>query len=305
MEALEYIWMNGKLVKWNDAKVHVLTHALHYATAVFEGIRAYNIDGKAGIFRLDEHVKRLFESANIYEMKLPYTQEEVKNAIKEVIKANNLNECYIRPLVYFGYGNMGVNPLGNPVEISIAVWKWGAYLGSSAKSNGIKCMVSTWHKIPSTSLPVMAKASANYANSVLAKIEAIKAGYDEAILTNEHGYVTEGTGENIFFVRDEEVVTPPTSSGLLRGITRDTVFHVLSDIGVKLRKVNISREELYLSNEVFLTGTAAEITPVVEVDKKVVGNGKVGPITQTVMKHVEDIVHGKVSKYKNWITMVE
>ncbi|MCL4326025.1 MAG: branched-chain amino acid transaminase [Candidatus Thermoplasmatota archaeon] len=305
MQESQFIWMNGEMVPWKDAKVHVLTHAMHYATAVFEGIRSYGIDGKAAIFRLDDHIKRLLESAKIYEMAIPYTFSEIKKAIKDTVKINELTDCYIRPLAYYGYGEMGISPLKNRVDLSIAAWKWGAYLGESAKSNGIRCMVSSWQRVNPLSIPPMAKAVGNYANSVLAKVEAQKTGFDEAIMLNMYGLVTEGTGENLFYVKDGELMTPPTTAGILRGITRDSVIRIANDLNIPFRKNNIAREELYIADELFLTGTAAEITPIVEVDRRIVGNGKIGSITKKIMNKFENIIHMKEINHYEWMEQID
>jgi branched-chain amino acid aminotransferase len=296
------IWMNGQLIDWDNAKIHVLTHALHYGTAVFEGMRCYETDRGPAIFRLHDHVRRLINSAKIYLMDFRYSADEIAQAIRSVVKVNGFRECYIRPIAYCGFGEMGVNPLHNKVDMAIACWGWGAYLGEDALKNGVRCIVSSWRKINSQSLPVQAKSSANYANSALAKIEALKVGYDEAIMLNESGLVAEGTGENIFQVKGGALYTPPTSSGILGGITRDTVIQLAQDLGVNCREVAISREELYISDEVFLTGTAAELTPIREVDGRRVGDGNY-PVTRKLQAAYQDAVKGR-SKHAEWLDHV-
>ena len=302
LEKAKKIWINGELVAWDDAKVHVLTHALHYGTAVFEGIRCYKTDRGPAIFRLREHVRRLISSAKIYLMDLKRDEDEIAQAIKSVVRVNEFSECYIRPIAFRGYGEMGVNPLHNKVELAIAAWSWGAYLGEDALRNGVKCMVSSWRKINSQTLPPQAKSSANYANSVLAKIEALKAGYDEAILLNENGMVAEATGENIFQVKDSVLFTPPPASGLLGGITRNTVLQIAKDMGIECRETNFSREELYISDELFMSGTAAELTPINEVDGRKIGEGDF-PITRRLQSAYQDAVHGK-GKHTEWLDYV-
>lgn len=304
MKETDWIWMDGKLVKWREAQVHVLTHALHYGTAVFEGVRCYPTAKGPAVFRLKEHLERLFASAKIYLMEVPYTSAQVAEAVKQLIRANRLTECYVRPLLYRGYGAMGVNPLPNPVHLAIAAWEWGAYLGKDAAEKGVRCEVSSWRRIDPLTLPPQAKASANYANAGLAKVEALKSGYDEAILLNLHGLVAEGSGENIFRVKDGHLSTPPATAGVLRGITRDTVIHVATDLGIPTSRVDISREELYTSDELFLTGTAAEITPVIEVDGRVIGDGKPGPTTRRLIDVYQEIIHGRSPQYPHWLEFV-
>ena len=296
--------MNGELVKWNDAKVPFLTHALHYATGVFEGIRCYKTSEGPAIFRLPEHVSRMFDSAKIYLMKIPYTREEVADAIKKTVAANGLEECYIRPLAFYGYGEMGLNPLPNKVSLGIAAWRWDSYLGEKAEREGVRCQVSSWRRIHQSSMPPQAKSTSNYANAALAKIEALKAGYDEAIMLNMDGMVAEASAENIFRVKDDIVSTPPASAGVLRGITRDTIILVTTDSGIEFRRVDISREELYTSDELFLTGTAAGVTPVREVDGRVIGTGT-WPVTQRLIEAYSNIVHGRNKQYSKWLTPVE
>lgn len=303
MDKVSKIWLNGGLVDWDSAKIHVLTHALHYGTAVFEGLRCYKTDRGPAIFRLYDHVWRLVNSTKIYLMDFRYSPDEVAAAIRTVVKANGLDECYIRPIAFYGYGEMGVNPLPNKVEFAVAAWRWGAYLGKDALKNGVRCLVSSWRRISPLTLPPQAKSSANYANAGLAKIEAIKAGYDEAILLNANGMVSEGTGENIFRVKRGALSTPPASSGILRGITRDTVIQLAGEIGVDCRRIEISREELYTSDELFLCGTAAEITPITEVDGRKIGNGDY-PVTRKLQVAFDDAARGRGRQHSDWLDYV-
>ncbi len=303
MQESNWIWLNGSLARWNDAKVPFLTHALHYGTGIFEGIRCFKTPRGPAVFRLREHIARMFESAKIYMMSLEYTPEEIVEAVKLVVKENKLEECYIRPLAYYGYGEMGLNPLPNKVDMGIAAWRWDSYLGEKAEREGVRCQVSSWRRIHPSGLPPQAKSTANYANSALAKIEALKAGYDEAILLNMEAMVGEASGENIFRVKDGILSTPPASAGVLRGITRDTIIRVAPDLGIKFRRVEISREELYTSDELFLTGTAAGVTPVREVDGRSIGTGT-WPITQKLRNSYLEIVHGQNSRYFKWLEYV-
>jgi branched-chain amino acid aminotransferase len=303
VDKVSKIWINGNLVNWDDAKIHVLTHALHYATAVFEGLRCYKTDRGPAIFRLYDHVWRLINSAKIYLMALQYKPDEIASAIKSVVKANGLEQCYIRPIAFYGYGEMGVNPLPNKVEMAIAAWQWDAYLGKDAATKGVRCMVSSWRRISPLTLPPQAKSSANYANGALAKIEALKGGYDEAILLNSNGMVSEATGENIFRVKRGALSTPPASAGILRGITRDSVIQLASDVGVECRRIDISREELYTSDELFLCGTAAELTPIREVDGRSVSDDTY-PITRKLQAAYNDAVRGRNQKYSQWLDYV-
>jgi len=295
--------MNGELVPWKDAKVPFLTHALHYGTGVFEGIRCFKTPQGPAIFRLKEHVARMMESAEIYLMKLPYSPSEIAEGIRTTVGANKLEECYIRPLAYYGYGEMGLNPLPNKVNLGIAAWRWDSYLGEKAEREGVRCQVSSWRRVHPSTMPPQAKSTANYANGGLAKIEALKAGYDEAIMLNMEAMVAEASAENIFRVKDGILSTPPASSGVLRGVTRDTIIRIAGDAGIEFRRSDISREELYTSDELFLTGTAAGVTAVREVDGRKIGTGN-WPITARLGRTYTDIVHGKNSKYSNWLTLV-
>ncbi|MEO9321687.1 MAG: branched-chain amino acid transaminase [Nitrososphaera sp.] len=299
------IWFNGAMVDFNEAKVHVLTHALHYGTGVFEGIRCYKTSqGSSAIFRLVDHVQRLINSGKIYFMDMGgYGRDKLCSAIIETVKANRMEECYIRPIAFYGYGKMGVNPMPNKVSVAIAVWKWDEYLKPDGM--GARLMTSSWVRIDGKALPMHAKATANYANSALARVEALKAGFDEAIMLNSAGMVVEASAENIFIVRDGELSTPPTSSGALAGITRDSLLTIAREKGIKCQERDISRDELYTSDEVFLSGTAAELKPVGEIDHRRVGDGKAGPVTKQLKAAFERVVHGNDEKYSPlWLTPV-
>jgi branched-chain amino acid aminotransferase len=301
----DLIWMNGELVAFEDAKVHVLTHALHYGTGVFEGIRAYETpNGEAAIFRHVDHIDRLFRSAGMYFMDIPYTRDEIRAATHETIRRNNLKSCYIRPLVFRGAGPMGLYPLDCPVDVTIAVWQWGAYLGDEAKEHGVRARVSSWRRLSHDALIPAAKASGQYLNSVLAKIEADKAGYEEGILLDQAGNVCEGTGENIFVVKDGAIATPPFTSAILGGINRASVMQVARDLGFEVVERDIARGELYLADEIFMTGTAAELTPVREIDDRPVGSGEPGEITRAVQRVFEDALHGRAERYAEWLDVV-
>jgi branched-chain amino acid aminotransferase len=297
------IWMDGKFVDWNDAKIHVLTHGLHYATAIFEGIRCYKTKNGPAIFRLEEHMKRLLNSCKMYHMILQYSEKDLEEAIIETIKINKIKDCYIRPICYYGYGKMGVNPLPNKVSTSIALWNWEDHI-HTVGNKGMKVIVSSWARIDSKSLPIHAKASANYANSALARIEAIKSGVDEAIMLNMNGMVVEGTAENIFMVKDEILITPPLTSGALDGITRSSVLSIAEHLGINYQIQDISRDELYYANEVFLTGTAAEIKSIGEIDKIIISDGKTGKIATKLQNSYYEIVHGNNEKFKKWLTYI-
>ena len=295
--------MNGEFVAWDDAKVHVLTHGLHYGTGVFEGIRAYDTEVGTAIFRHSDHLKRLENSAKLYYMDMPFSREQLREATHELIARNGLKSCYIRPLVYRGHGPMGLDPLNNPVEVSIAVWEWGAYLGEEGKQNGIRARVSSWRRISGESLIPHSKASGQYLNSVLAKIEANKSGYEEAILLDDSGNVCEGTGENIFVVKDGTIYTPPQAASILDGINRKSVIEIARDLGYTVVERDISRAELALSDELFLTGTAAELTPVREIDD--IAIGPPGEITAAVQRAFEDALHGRAERYREWLDVVQ
>ena len=299
------IWMDGSLVDWNEAKIHILTHGLHYGTGVFEGIRCYKTINGQAIFRLAEHIQRLVDSGKIYFMDLRYSKEQLQNAVIDTVKANQIEECYIRLIAYYGYGKMGVNPMPNKVSVAIALWKWDEYLKGDNQNYGVRVMVSSWARIDGRSMPVHAKATANYANSALARVEALKSGFDEAIMLNTNGMVVEASAENIFIVKDNILITPPVSSGALNGITRDSILTLARDKEIACQIRDISRDELYLADEVFLTGTAAEVRSVVEIDNRIIGDGKKGEIAQRIKMLYESVVHGEYKKFnKKWLTFV-
>jgi branched-chain amino acid aminotransferase len=303
VKTADLIWLNGEFVAWEDAKVHVLTHSLHYGTAVFEGVRAYETpDGEAAIFRHQDHLDRLEMSASLYYMDLPYTKEQIREATHELIVRNGFKSCYIRPLVYRDYGPMGLDPLDNPVSAMVACWEWGAYLGEEGKLNGIRAHVSSWRQISPDSLIPHAKASGQYLNSVLAKIGARKAGYEEAILLDDKGNVSEGTGENIFVVRDGVIATPGHTCGILDGINRRSVIEIAHDLGYKVVERDVARAELYLADELFLTGTAAELTPIRDIDDHVVGPP--GEITRAIQSVFDDALCGRAERYAKWLDRV-
>jgi branched-chain amino acid aminotransferase len=303
LQATEKIWMNGSFVKWDDAKVHILTHSLHYGTGVFEGIRCYKTDSGSAVFRLHEHVDRLFDSAHILQMEIPFTREAVAEAILETIRVNKIDACYIRPLVHIGYGAMGVFPKENPVQVSIAVWPWGSYLGEEGLKNGIRVKISSFIRPHVNATMVRSKTTANYANGLLAKREALKDGYDEAMLLDTEGYVAEGSGENVFMVRKGVIKTPPLTS-ILEGITRETIIQLAAERGMRVVEERFTRDELYIADEAFFTGTAAEITPIREVDNRTIGTGKPGPLTKELQAAFFDIVHGRDSRHAEWLTSV-
>jgi len=305
VDAADLIWMNGEFVAWEDAKIHVLTHGLHYGTGVFEGERCYDTDLGPAVFRHTEHLERLLRSAELYYMPVPYTVEQLRAVTHELIARNGLRSCYIRPLVYRGYGQMGLNPLDAPVDVTIAVWEWGAYLGEEGKRNGIRAKVSSWRRISPDSLIPQAKASGQYLNSVLAKIESVKAGYEEAILLDDHGHVCEGTGENVYVVRDGEIATPGNHNSILDGITRRSIIQIASDLGYTVSERSVSRAELYLADEVFLSGTAAELVPVREIDDHPIGDGTPGEITRVLLGGFEDAIHGRSERYREWLDVVD
>jgi branched-chain amino acid aminotransferase len=305
VEPSDLIWMNGDFVAWEDAKVHVLTHGLHYGTGVFEGIRAYETDAGPAVFRHADHLDRLFKSAELYYMPVPYTAQELRVATHELISRNGLSSCYIRPLVFRGYGQMGLFPLDAPVDVAIAVWAWGAYLGEDGKRTGIRAKVSSWRRISPDSLIPHSKASGQYLNSVLAKIESHKAGYEEAILLDDHGRVCEGSGENIFLVREGQIVTPPQTASILDGINRKSVMQIARDLGHEVVERDVARAELYLADEVFMTGTAAEMVPVREIDDHAIGDGQPGPVTLEVQGVFEDALCGRAERYRDWLDVVK
>lgn len=303
MNEAELIWMNGEFVKWDDAKVHVLTHALHYGTGVFEGIRAYETDRGPAIFRHEDHLKRLQRSADLFHIDMPYGLDDIREATHELIRRNGLESCYIRPLVFRGYGEMGLFPLNAPVEIAVAVWPWGAYLGEDGQKNGIRAKVSSWRRLSAASLIPQAKAAGQYLNSVLAKVETAHAGYEEAILLDEHDNVCEGTGENIFIVRDGVLITPPPTASILDGITRRSVIEIAGDMDFEVVERDLARAELYQADEVFLTGTAAEVVPIREVDDREIGPP--GEITRTIQQRYFEAIRGRRPEYVKWLDFVE
>lgn len=304
IQEVEYIWKNGELVPWAECTTHVLSHSLHYGSGVFEGIRCYKDpdSDRSFVFRLQEHMERLIRSCKIACIPIDYTVEELCEATVETIRANKLPSCYIRPLVYRGYGNMGVNPSGCPTDVIIAVWPWGAYLGDDALENGVHVGVSSWRQRSVNAIPPAMKSTASYMNSILAKLEAIEHGYAEAIMLNEQGHVCEGTGENLFIVRDGILSTPPLSDGVLEGITRDTVLCIADELGVPTLEESLVRTDLYVADEVFMTGSAAELTPIASVDGREIG--KPGEVTKAIQARFFDIVYGKVDEYSDWLTEI-
>ena len=298
------IWIDGNMVNWNEANIHVLSHVVHYGTSVFEGIRAYKNENGVAVFRLKEHVQRLFDSAKVYKIEIPYTNEEIENAILDVVRENDLDGCYIRPIVFRGYGELGVNPLNCPVNVVIAAWEWGSYLGEEGMANGVDIGVSSWRKPAPDTFPTLAKCGANYMNSQLAKIEAIENGFDEAIMLDYEGHVSEGSGENIFLVEGEKLFTPSMASSNLKGITRDSIMTLANDLGYEVVEETISRERLYFADEVFFTGTAAEVTPIRSIDRKTIGIGKRGPIAEKLQKTFFDIVEAKIEDKYGWLTYI-
>jgi len=298
------IWMNGKLVPFKNAKIHVLTHALHYSTAVFEGIRCYNTPKGSVIFRLREHVDRLFKSAKMYSMKIPYSKEEISNAIIKTVQASGLKECYIRPIAYYGYGVLGLTPTPNKIDVAIACWEWKTGESTAGRVRGARCKVSSWLRIDSRSQPMRAKAASNYANAALARVEALRDGYDEAIMLNYLGKISEGSAENIFIVNNDEISTPPQSAGILEGITRDSVIKIARSEGITVFERDIDREDLYVANEVFMTGTAAEVKSVTEIDNVLIGDGKPGQITRKLQNAFSEASKGKDERFLEWLTPI-
>ncbi len=300
------IWMDGELVDWEEAKVHVLTHSLHYGTGVFEGIRAYRTASGPGVFRLADHITRLLRSAHILSLEVPYSHGELCAAVRDTVRASGLDACYIRPLVYLGYGEMGLNPLFSEVKVSVAVWPWSAYLGEEGIAKGIRLKVSSWARHDPRALPTAAKATGMYINSSLAKVEAVRAGYDEALMLTTDGYVSEGTGENLFVVHDGVLLAPPNSAvGALEGITADSVVTIAADLGYELRRELLRRPDLFVADEAFLTGTAAEVVPIASVDDRRVGSGEPGPVTRALQEAFFAAVRGEVDRYKDWVDLVD
>jgi branched-chain amino acid aminotransferase len=298
----EKIWMDGELVPWGEANVHILTHALHYGYGVFEGIRAYATSQGPAVFRLTDHIVRLFNSAKIMLIDVPFSFEEIVEATKETVRVNNIDSCYIRPIIYTGYGEMGLNPMPCPVNVAIAVWPWGTYLGDEGIKHGIRLKISSWQRHDPNAIPPAVKATGMYINSSLAKVEALKSGYDEAALLSPQGYVSECTGENIFMVKDGRIVTPPVSAGALEGITQKSIFTIAKDLGIEVETGNILRSDLYTCEEAFLSGTAAEVVPIRSVDDREIGEP--GPITRKVQETFFATVKGEVDRYKDWLEHV-
>jgi len=296
--------MDGDLVPWDNAQVHVLTHALHYGSGVFEGIRAYKTADGPGVFRLTDHINRLFASAKIFLIEIPYSRAQLVDAVKQTIAANKVEECYIRPLVYLGYGEMGLLTLNCEVKVAVAVWPWGTYLGDEGVRSGVRVKISSWQRHDPNALPPAAKGTGMYINSSMAKAEALKAGYDEAVILSPQGYVSECTGENIFVLRGERLVTPPSSAGALEGITQSSVMTIARDLGVEVEVGNVLRSDLYTADEVFLTGTAAEVVPVRSVDDRTVGDGTPGPVTRKIQETYRAAVRGEVDRYSHWVEHV-
>ena len=299
---VEKIWMDGGLVDWDDANIHILTHSLHYGSGVFEGIRAYATAQGPAVFRLTDHINRLFDSARVYLIDIPYSVDDLVEAVKETVRVNALESCYIRPIVYLGYGEMGLNPLPCPVRVSIAVWPWGTYLGDEGLRNGVRCKISSWQRHDPNAVPVASKGTGMYGNSSLAKVEALKAGYDEAILLSPQGYVSECTGENLFVIKHGRLLTPPTAAGALEGITQDSVTTIARDLGYDVVDANLLRTDLYLADEAFLTGTAAEVVPIRSVDDREIG--RPGPVTRSIQETYFAAVRGEVDRYKDWLDYV-
>ncbi len=300
----EKIWFNGKLVNWDDAKIHVLSHVVHYGSSAFEGMRCYETKRGSACFRLGDHIRRLFDTCKIYRMEIPYSQEDIRKAILETIKVNKLKSCYVRPLVFRGYGTMGVDPSQCPINVVIAVWSWGSYLGAESLEKGVSVRVSSWNRSAPNTMPTLAKAGGNYLSSQLIKMEALSDGYAEGIGLDVFGYVSEGSGENIFVVRDGVIYTPPISSAILPGITRDSVMALAGDLGYEVREQQIPREMLYIADEVFFTGSAAEIVPISHIDKIEIGNGARGPVTERLQSEFFAIVSGEKESPHGWMIFV-
>jgi branched-chain amino acid aminotransferase len=300
----EKVWMDGELVDWDNATIHILTHTLHYGLGVFEGIRAYATDEGPAVFRLTDHIMRLFDSAKIFMIEIPFTADQLVEAVKDTVRVNGLPECYIRPIVYLGYGEMGLNPMPCTVNVSIAVWPWGSYLGADGVKHGVRMKISSWQRHDPNAIPPAAKGTGMYINSCLAKVEALKAGYDEAILLSPQGYVSECTGENIFVVKSGRIITPPVQAGALQGITQNSVMAIAHDLGYEVAVDNLLRSDLYIADEAFLSGTAAEVVPIRSVDDRLVGGGEPGPMTRKIQEVFEAAVRGNVDRHKDWVEHV-
>jgi branched-chain amino acid aminotransferase len=305
IQPVDKVWMDGKLVDWEDATVHVLTHALHYGTGVFEGIRAYETPKGPGVFRLTDHMKRLFRSAQVYMIDIPFTLEEMVQGAKDTVRASGLKSCYVRPIVYRGYGEMGLNPLNAPVNVAIGVWPWGTYLGDDCLENGARLIISSWRRPDPNVLPTGAKATGQYINSGLAKVEAIKGGYDDALMLSPEGTLAEGSGENLFIIRGNTLITPPESAGILMGVTRNSVFQIARDLGYEVLERKFVRSDIYTADEAFLTGTAAEVTPIREVDDRPIGSGTRGPVTKEIQQTYFSAVKGGLEQYAHWVELAD
>ena len=303
-EKAKFIWLDGKLIDWDQAQIHVLTHTLHYGLGVFEGIRCYKCqDKRSAVFRLKDHIRRLFDSAQAMMLEIPFSKDEIYQAVIETLKTNGQKEAYIRPIVFIGDGTMGLYPGENPIRVSIITWEWGSYLGKEGLKQGIRAKISSFTRHHVNIMMTKTKTCGNYVNSILAKLEVVKAGYDEAIMLDTEGYVCEATGENIFIIRDEVLKTPPLTS-VLPGITRDSIITLAQDLGYKVEEKRFTRDELYIADEAFFSGTAAEVTPIREVDDRQIGEGKPGPITQKIQKLYFDVVKGKIEKYHYWLDFI-
>ena len=304
-DEVKKIWMNGRLVDCADAKIHVLTHALHYGSGLFEGIRCYNTKNQGpAVFRLNEHTRRLFDSCRIYRMEIPYTFDEINRACTDAIAANEFEDCYLRPLVYRGFHSLGVDPRNCPVDVVVAAWKWGKYLGAEAIEQGVDVRVSSWNRMAPNTFPALAKATGNYMNSILIRHEAAIDGYSEGIALDVNGYVSEGSGENIFVIRDGRVLTPALGASILNGITRDSIIRIARDLGFEVIEGLVPREALYIADEVFFTGTAAEVTPIRSIDRIKIGNGRRGPVTERIQKEFFNIINGEIPDRFGWFTPV-
>lgn len=300
----EFIWMNGTYVRFEDAKIHILSHVVHYGSSVFEGMRVYKTPKGPAAFRLRDHTERLLNSAKIYRMKVPYTVEQLDSAILELVAKNKFEQCYVRPVVYRGFGTVGVDPTGSPIEVAIATWDWGKYLGPEALDKGVAVCVSSWNRMAPNTMPMMAKSGANYMNSQLIKLEAIAHGYVEGIALDVAGHVSEGSGENIFLVRRGTLITPPFSASILPGITRNSVIALAKEMGIEIIEEHVPREALYLADEVFFTGSAAEVTPISNIDGIQIGDGKAGPVTKRLQKAFFNIIDGKSPDKWEWLTPI-
>ncbi|MFQ5637043.1 MAG: branched-chain amino acid transaminase [bacterium] len=299
------LWFNGKMIDWQDATVHVMCHALHYGSSVFEGFRCYKTSRGSAIFRLHEHIGRLFDSAKIYRIPVPFSRDEIEQACIDVVKANNMQEAYLRPIVFRGYGSLGVDPKDTPTVVVVGALAWGKYLGEEAIKHGVDVRVSSWNRMRPNTLPALSKCGANYMNSQLINLEAKADGYVEGIALDSHGYVSEGSGENVFIVRDGKVFTPPLSASILHGITRDSVFTLAAELGYQVQETMMPRELLYIADEVFFTGSAAEVTPVRSIDRIPVGTGERGPVTEKIQRHFFGILSGELEDKYHWLTYIE